>query len=225
MLRQPGADAHGEQIDADHGGKLRHRIAQQIAGQGAGDQLVGQPQEATMKTETSRGRCMSGASAPAGLLERDANRRPAGADFLSSGLVFDHRRRRRKGLRRQQGFELRVEFGDTLLQRAILFFEGRHLAPQALAAPLAADQCRRGDQAGNQHAEAECDQQHQRQRAAEAPGEEADRHRDVVLQGEQHRQDGDADARNQQDLHGYPFTCGKSVPRWPSAPAGRRRFR
>jgi hypothetical protein len=34
MLRQPGADAHGEQVGADHGGELGHRIAQQVAGQG-----------------------------------------------------------------------------------------------------------------------------------------------------------------------------------------------
>ena len=40
--RQPGAQAHGEQVDADDGGELQHRVAEQVAGQRAGGQLVDQ---------------------------------------------------------------------------------------------------------------------------------------------------------------------------------------
>ena len=43
VFRQPRADAHGEQVGADHRRELRHRIAEQVGRQGAGDQFVGQP--------------------------------------------------------------------------------------------------------------------------------------------------------------------------------------
>ena len=43
VSREPRADAHGEEIDADDGGELRDGIAEQIAGERAGDQLVDQP--------------------------------------------------------------------------------------------------------------------------------------------------------------------------------------
>jgi hypothetical protein len=39
---QPRADAHGKQVAADDGGKLQHRVAQQVAGQRACGQLVDQ---------------------------------------------------------------------------------------------------------------------------------------------------------------------------------------
>ena len=41
--RQRAADAHGEQVAADDGGELEDAVAEQIAGQRAGDQLVDQP--------------------------------------------------------------------------------------------------------------------------------------------------------------------------------------
>ncbi len=41
--REPTADAHGEQVAADDRGKLKHAVAQQIAGERAGDQLIDQP--------------------------------------------------------------------------------------------------------------------------------------------------------------------------------------
>jgi hypothetical protein len=37
------AHAHRKQIATDDGGELQHRVAQQIAGQRTGDQLIGQP--------------------------------------------------------------------------------------------------------------------------------------------------------------------------------------
>jgi hypothetical protein len=37
------AHAHRKQVAADDGGELQHRVAQQIAGQRAGDQLIRQP--------------------------------------------------------------------------------------------------------------------------------------------------------------------------------------
>ena len=43
VLRQPRADAHREQVGADHRRELHHRIAEQVGRQGAGHQLVGQP--------------------------------------------------------------------------------------------------------------------------------------------------------------------------------------
>jgi hypothetical protein len=43
VARQPRADAHRKEIGADHGRELHHRIAEQIARQRAGDQLVGEP--------------------------------------------------------------------------------------------------------------------------------------------------------------------------------------
>jgi hypothetical protein len=43
VLRQPGTDAHGEQVGADHRRELGHRVAEQVAGQRAGDEFVGQP--------------------------------------------------------------------------------------------------------------------------------------------------------------------------------------
>jgi hypothetical protein len=39
---QVGADAQGEQIAADDGAELQHRVAEQVGGQAAGGQLVGQ---------------------------------------------------------------------------------------------------------------------------------------------------------------------------------------
>ena len=43
VARQPGADAHREQVGADDGGELQDRVAQQVAGERAGDELVDQP--------------------------------------------------------------------------------------------------------------------------------------------------------------------------------------
>src|SRR5207249_6034917 len=37
------SDPHGEQVAADHGGKLKNAVPHQIAGHGAGDQLIDQP--------------------------------------------------------------------------------------------------------------------------------------------------------------------------------------
>ena len=41
--RQPRADAHREQVGADDGAELQHRVAEQVAGQRAGGQFVEQP--------------------------------------------------------------------------------------------------------------------------------------------------------------------------------------
>ena len=77
---------------------------------------------------------MSGSVALSSLLGRDAGRRPASADFLPSGCVDQGAGGQR--LCREQGFELRVEFGEPPLQVAILFFEAGHLALQAQVARL-----------------------------------------------------------------------------------------
>ena len=42
VARGPGAQAHGEQVGADDRGELQHRVAQQVAGERAGAQLVDQ---------------------------------------------------------------------------------------------------------------------------------------------------------------------------------------
>ena len=41
--RQPAADPHREQIGADDGGELQDAVAEQIARQRAGDELIDQP--------------------------------------------------------------------------------------------------------------------------------------------------------------------------------------
>ena len=43
MTRQPRAHPHGEQVGADHGGELGDAVAQQVAGEGPGQQFVDQP--------------------------------------------------------------------------------------------------------------------------------------------------------------------------------------
>src|SRR5262249_33541501 len=40
--RQPGADTHREEVDADDGRELKDRVAEQVAGRGARKQLVDQ---------------------------------------------------------------------------------------------------------------------------------------------------------------------------------------
>jgi hypothetical protein len=52
--RQPAPDSHGEEIRPDHRGELRHAVAEQIAGERAGDELVDQP--ARGDEEDRRGR-------------------------------------------------------------------------------------------------------------------------------------------------------------------------
>jgi hypothetical protein len=59
IFRQPGADAHREQVDADHGGELHHRVAQQVARQRAGDQLVSQAAGRDDENGDQQGRCIS----------------------------------------------------------------------------------------------------------------------------------------------------------------------
>ena len=41
--REIAADAHGEQVAADDGGKLQDAVAEQVAGERTGDQLVDEP--------------------------------------------------------------------------------------------------------------------------------------------------------------------------------------
>ena len=69
--RQPRADAHREQVGADDGGELQDRVAQQVARQRAGRELVDQPaggddEDRGQQRDLGRARAPDRASAAAG---------------------------------------------------------------------------------------------------------------------------------------------------------------
>ncbi len=73
-LRQPGADAHREQIGADDGGKLGDRVAEQIRGECAGDQLIGEPAGGDDKDRGEQ-RQLQALAPPGGVIHESRRRR------------------------------------------------------------------------------------------------------------------------------------------------------
>ena len=70
--REPAADAHGEQVAADDGRELKDAVAEQIAGQRAGDQLIDQPAGGDQEDGEERGYAMATRNAQCSRLGRPA---------------------------------------------------------------------------------------------------------------------------------------------------------
>ena len=88
--RQIAADAHGKQVAADDGAELQHRIAQHVAGDGTGRQLVqqaagGDDEDAGQQRDFDR---MGAARGGGGVGRIGGERRRGGQD----GATLEHRR-------------------------------------------------------------------------------------------------------------------------------------
>ena len=83
VTREPRPDAHREEISADDGGKLRDGIAQEIAGDGAGDQFV---DESARRNREDRGEQQK---ADAAIIHGEERRRRAARDSMNRGRDDD----------------------------------------------------------------------------------------------------------------------------------------